>query len=126
VRRNRCPAHAGHYVLLLFAIWLASAAAQGGTREITLTGCLLSSGYAGFQIEDATLDAIDGKAVDAEVRAKAPAKWILDGGGNLRRSTGQQVQVTGRSEWRADAKDDTPATPHLEVMSIKTIAAACT
>ena len=96
-----------------------------GARELTVTGCLLSNGYAGYQVEEAVLDAVDGKPADGKTKAAAPAKWILDGGGNLRRRVGEKVQVVGKSEWRADAKDDAPGTPHLEVTSVTTLAAAC-
>src|SRR5688572_26925329 len=107
----------------LFVVWLAPLASQGeGTREFTITGCLLSNGYAGFQIEDAAIDAIDGKPVDGEVRSSGPTKWVLDGGGNLRRQTGEKVLVVGRSAWRAGATDEAPSTPRLEVTSVKTVA----
>jgi hypothetical protein len=94
-------------------------------RELTISGCLLSSGYAGFQVENAVLDAVDGKPADAKTKAAAPAKWILDGGGNLRRRAGEKVQVVGKSEWRADDKDQAPGMPHLEVTSVTTLAASC-
>jgi hypothetical protein len=94
-------------------------------RDFTLSGCLLSNGYAGYQIEDAVIDAIDGKPADEKARAGAPAKWILDGGGNLRGRVGEKVQVVGMSDWRADAKDEAPGTPHLEVTSVTTLAASC-
>ena len=92
-------------------------------RELTISGCLLSNGYAGFQIEDAVLDTVNGKPADDKTKAAAPAKWILDGGGNLRRRVGEKVQVAGKSEWRADGE---PGTPHLEVTSVTTLAAKCT
>src|SRR5215207_5317572 len=76
-----------------------------GPRELTISGCLLSNGYAGYQVEDAVLDAVNGKPVDDKTKAAAPAKWILDGGGNLRRRVGEKVQIVGTSEWRADDKD---------------------
>jgi hypothetical protein len=94
-------------------------------REITISGCLLSSGYAGFQVEEAVLDAIDGKPADDKTKAAAPMKWILDGGGNLRRRAGEKVQVVGKTEWRADDKDQAPGTPHLEVTTVTTLAASC-
>ena len=109
----------------LLALLTVGASAQSGTRELTLSGCLLSNGYAGFQLEDAVVDAIDGKPVDVDARPNAPAKWILDGGGNLRRSTGQRVQVVGKTEWQPDAKDEAPGTPHLEVTSVRTVASTC-
>ena len=95
------------------------------TRELTISGCLLSNGYAGFQVEDAVLDSVNGKPADDKTKAAAPAKWILDGGGNLRRRIGGKVQVIGKSEWRADAKDQAPGTPHLEVSSVATLDASC-
>ena len=101
-----------------------SARAQGA-RELTISGCLLSNGYAGYQVEEAVLDAIDGTPADDKTKAAAPAKWILDGGGNLRRRVGEKVRVAGKSEWRADAKDEAPGTPHLEVTSVTTLAASC-
>ena len=93
-------------------------------RELTISGCLLSNGYAGFQIEDAVLDTVNGKPADDKTKAAAPAKWILDGGGNLRRRVGEKVQVAGKSEWRGTA-DDAPGTPHLEVTSVTTLAPKC-
>jgi hypothetical protein len=96
------------------------------TRDVTISGCLLSNGYAGYQVEDAVLDTVDGKPTDGKTKAAAPAKWILDGGGNLRRRVGEKVQVVGKSDWRADAKDEAPGTPHLEVTSVTTLAAKCT
>ena len=94
-------------------------------RELTISGCLLSNGYAGYQVEEAVLDVIDGKPADDKTKASAPAKWILDGGGNLRRRVGEKVQVVGNTEWRADDKDQAPGTPHLEVTSVTTVAASC-
>jgi hypothetical protein len=94
-------------------------------RELTVSGCLLSNGYAGYQVEDAVLDAIEGKPADDKTKAAAPMKWILDGGGNLRRRVGEKVQVVGKTEWRADDKDQAPGTPHLEVTSVTTLAASC-
>jgi len=52
-------------------------------------------------------------------------KWTLDGGGNLRRRAGEKVQVVGKTEWRADDKDQTPGTPHLKVTTVTTLAAKC-
>jgi hypothetical protein len=91
-------------------------------RELTISGCLLSNGYAGYQVEDAVLDTVNGKPADDKTKAAAPAKWILDGGGNLRRRVGEKVQVAGKSEWRLDGE---PGTPHLEVTSVTTVAASC-
>src|ERR1041385_7612231 len=112
----------GPPVLALVAV--AALYAQGA-RDVTISGCLLSNGYAGYQVEDAVLDAVDGKPADGKTKSAAPAKWILDGGGNLRRRVGEKVQVVGKSEWRAERTDDDPGTPHLEVTSIRTLAASC-
>ena len=111
-------------------------AVDDGKREYTVSGCLLRSGYAGYQIEDAKLDAIDGKpqaesADKSSADPKVPRKWILDGGGNLGARTGEKVQVVGRSDWQPpsapSAQSDEPPnrTPHLDVKSVKTIAASC-
>src|SRR5215204_444502 len=99
----------GRSALLVIAL-VASYGAAGlhtgleaqSPRELTISGCLLSTGYAGFQVEDAVLDTVDGRPADDKTKAAAPAKWILDGGGNLRRRAGEKVQVVGTSEWRAD------------------------
>jgi hypothetical protein len=105
------------------AAGLQTRADAQAARELTISGCLLSNGYAGFQVEDAVIDAVDGKAPDGKTKGAAPAKWILDGGGNLRRRVGEKVQVVGKTEWRADG--DEPGTPHLEVTSVTTLAASC-
>jgi hypothetical protein len=94
-------------------------------RELTISGCLLSNGYAGFHVEEAVVDAIDGQAPDTASKTAAPAKWILDGGGNLRRRVGEKVRVVGTSDWRPDAKDEAPSIPHLEVKSVTTLATSC-
>jgi len=119
-RRGCRPSGLPALAFIAFATLYAQA-----PRELTISGCLLSNGYAGFQVEEAVLDAIDGKPADDKTKAAAPAKWILDGGGNLRRRVGEKVQVAGKSEWRADAKDEAPGTPHLEVTSVTTVAATC-
>jgi len=110
-----------------------AATPDDGKREFTISGCLLRSGYAGYQIDDAQVDAIDGKPV-AENQSKssttqtAPKKWMLEGGGNLGADTGRKVQVVGRSDWSppSSAGDEPPnRTPRLDVKSVKVIAAAC-
>lgn len=111
----------------------APAAENDGKREFTITGCLLRSGYAGYQVDGAQLDLVDGKAVAGAATSTStdwPKKWILDGGGNLGANTGRRVQVTGRSDWQppssAAAPDEPPnRTPHLDVKSVKLIAPAC-
>jgi hypothetical protein len=114
----------------------APAPADDGKREFTIAGCLLRNGYAGYQIEDATLDAIDGKTIakaadrsdPKSAAASAPRKWILEGGGNLGPRTGEKVQVIGRSDWKpGESPGDEPPnrTPRLDVKSVKTIAPTC-
>ena len=110
--------------LLVFASPDPVARAQRA-RELTISGCLLSNGYAGYQVEEAVLEAVDGTPADDKTKAGAPPKGMLDGGGNLRRRVGEKVRVVGKSEWRADAKDADPGTPHLEVTSVTTLAASC-
>ena len=116
----------GPAVVVLVLAGLAAVLHAQSSRDLTISGCLLSNGYAGYQVEDAVLDAIDGKPADGKTKAGAPTKWILDGGGNLRRRVGEKVQVVGKSEWRADAKDEAPGTPHLEVTSVTSVSAKCT
>jgi hypothetical protein len=115
-------------VLLALAGLCVAAGLQSGlsaqtARELTISGCLLSNGYAGFQVEEAVLDTVDGKPADDKSKAAAPKKWILDGGGNLRRRVGEKVQVVGKSEWRAGGDD--PGAPHIEVTSVTTLSAKC-
>ena len=45
--------------------------AEDGKREFTVSGCLLRSGYAGYQIDDAQVEAIDGKPTGAPSTASA-------------------------------------------------------
>ena len=114
----------------------AQPAADDGKRELTISGCLLRSGYAGYQIEEARLEAIDGKPLEqpadsSSTSPAAPKKWILDGGGNLGPRAGEKVQVVGRSEWQPRSASTSPAdeperTPHIDVKSVKTLAASCT
>jgi hypothetical protein len=111
-----------------------AATPDDGKREFIVSGCLLASGYAGYQLDEARLVAIDGKrrpepaGADAPV---APKKWILDGGGNLRPRIGENVEVTGRSDWQPSPAGPLPdeppdRSPHLDVKSVKTVAPSCT
>ena len=107
------------------------APANDGKREFTLTGCLLRAGYAGYQMEGVGIDAIDGKPMPATFKTPPTAqKWTLQGGGNLGPRVGEKVQVVGRSDWQetptAQAPDEPPKPPSLEVKTLKTIAASCT
>jgi hypothetical protein len=124
--------------LLLVGDWASAqtpAPPNDGKREFTVSGCLLRNGYAGYQVDTARVEAIDGKAVAAPSAAataatpEMPKKWILDGGGNLGTSTGKKVEVIGRSDWQppsATTPDEPPnRTPHLDVKSVKTIASTC-
>jgi hypothetical protein len=112
-----------------------AAQVDDGKREFTISGCLLRSGYAGYQVDDVKIDAIDRKpSADSAVRSAAdalPKKWSLQGGGNLGPRVGEQVQVVGRSDWREKAPaekgiDEPPdKAPTLDVQSVKTLASGC-
>ena len=107
---------------------LAQAPENDGRREFTLTGCLLRAGYAGYQMENVAIEAIDGKAVPAGFKTPSIAqKWTLQGGGNLGPRVGEKVQVVGRSDWKdaPAATDEPPKAPSLEVKSLKTQAPNC-
>src|SRR5262245_30483747 len=125
-----------YLIMVIVAANAAVAVAQDdGKREFTITGCLLSNGYATFQIDTAKIEAIDGKptgeapsAGSASARSTAPKKWVLEGGGNLRQRTGEQVRVVGRSDWKAPAgaaADEPAETPRLDVKSVTTMAPSC-
>ena len=106
----------------------AATPTDDGTREFTISGCLVRNGYAGYQIDDARVDAIDGKPVeeDSSKSSSMPRKWILEGGGNLGADTGKKLQVTGRSDWQPPSPDEPPnRIPHLAVKSVKTVAPTC-
>jgi len=129
----------GFATLVLVESALTCAAQDGavqpndGMREFTVSGCLLRSGYAAYQLDEVKLVAIDGKPVpaDAGQTDAPPKKWALQGGGNLGPRVGEKVQVVGRSDWQASAaaKDpiDGPAEngPTLNVKTLKSIAPGC-
>jgi hypothetical protein len=109
-------------------------APEEAKREFTVSGCLVRSGYAGYQVEEARIEAIDGKALPEPTASAAPnrafpKKWILEGGGNLGRHVGEKVEIVGRSDWQplssqsSDERTDRP--PHLDVTSVKTLASNC-
>jgi hypothetical protein len=111
---------------------VGQAPAPEGTREFAVSGCLLRSGYAAYQLDEATVETIDGKPAPEAVKTNTTLKkWTLQGGGNLGPRVGQKVLVTGRSEWReAAAKPAAPdeppdKPPTLEVESVETLAASC-
>ena len=103
-------------------------AADDGKREFTVTGCLLRNGYATYKIEDAKVDAIEGKPV-GELPAGSPIVqlkiWNLEGGGNLGPRAGEKVQIVGRTSWKEGAEEEPGAKPVLEVKSVKSIAPSC-
>lgn len=115
----------------------SSTPAEDGKREFTISGCLLRSGYAGYQVDDAQVDAIDGKSTAApqasspsSTSSVVPKKWILEGGGNLGARVGEKVQVVGRSDWQSPSATGAPEeppnrTPRLQVKSLKTLAPKC-
>ena len=104
-----------------------------GKREFTISGCLLRSGYAGYQVDEVKIDAIDGKPAPAGAGPNdaVPKKWSLQGGGNLGPRVGEKVQIVGRSDWRgpsastSTADDAADKGPTLVVKSVKTIASSC-
>jgi len=109
------------------------ATADETKREFRISGCLVRKGYAGYQVEAARVEAIDGKPT-AEPTASIPArfaypeKWILEGGGSLGREVGKKVEISGHSDWQpsvSSADERTERTPHLEVISVKTLASSC-
>lgn len=113
-----------------------AATPDDGKREFVISGCLLRSGYAGYQVDDAKIESIDGKPVPTQPAASVtaspatPKKWMLDGGGNLGPRTGEKVQVVGRTDWQppsssAGASEEPERTPRLDVKSVKTIASSC-
>jgi hypothetical protein len=103
-------------------------------REFTVSGCLVRSGYAGYQVEEARVEAIEGKSLpkataSATPNPAFPKKWILEGGGNLARYVGEKVEIVGRSDWQPSStpssEDSADRTPHLDVMSVKTLVSNC-
>ena len=116
------------------AVW-----AQSGDQKanISITGCLLSQGYATFVLDDARIDATgDHAAASAPTRssgprlANEPVKWVLDEAGNVRAHVGEQVQVIGVTDWKRDDPAPTDRgtaapTPHVTVITIKYISASC-
>jgi hypothetical protein len=109
------------------------ATADEAKREFRISGCLVRKGYAGYQVEEARVEAIDGKPM-AEPTASTPArlafpkKWILEGGGSLGRQVGEKVEIVGHSDWQpsvSSADEGADRTPRLEVTSVKTLASSC-
>jgi len=109
----------------------AQAPDNDGKREFTVSGCLLRAGYAGYQMDGVTVEAIEGKPVPASLKEATAAlkKWTLQGGGNLGPRVGEKVQIVGRSDWKegaaAQAADEPPKPPALEVKAVKTLAPSC-
>jgi hypothetical protein len=102
-----------------------------GKREFTVSGCLVRSGYAGYQVEQARTEAIDGKLLSTQPSpdSVSPKKWIVEGDGTLGRHVGEKVEIVGRSDWRpppTPSSDEAPdRTPHLEVKTVKVLAPNC-
>jgi hypothetical protein len=125
------------FIVSMFTAGAAAAWAQGEKKpNISVSGCLLSQGYATFIVDDARVDAIgDGAATAAPQGGSAtarpvnePAKWVLDEPGNIRSHTGERVQVVGVTDWRRDdpapTGPDAP-TPHVTVITVKTLSPSC-
>ena len=123
----------------LASLQTSPAAPDDGKREFAIAGCLMRNGYAGYLVDEARVNAIDGKAQpDAATasppvpaRLAPPKKWVLEGGGNLGPRVGEKVEVVGRSDWQPPSNDE-PASaepparpPRLDVKSVKTLASSC-
>jgi hypothetical protein len=105
-----------------------AAAPEDGKREFTVSGCLLRNGYASYKIEDAKVEAVDGKPA-GNMPADSPLArlkiWNLEGGGNLGPRTGEKVEIVGRTSWKEGGDEEPGAKPVLEVKTIKTVAPSC-
>lgn len=110
--------------------------------NIAVSGCLTRQGYGGFLVANAKIDGMGAEAMTAapgagKPVAQAPATWVLDHAGPAGAGPhiGEKVQVIGVSSWVDDTKGGTQAAPpsddpgsagpHIEVVTIKPVAASC-
>jgi|SRR5579871_3721124 len=129
-------------------------------REITVTGCLARGSDGAFRLNNARMDdgmnrsstttttgttgttgssTVGTTAAEPTTEAHGAAmSWKLEGGKDLERHIGHEIQVTGRTEWNEHAAASTTTTSstasaatttaggaRLDVSSIKMIASSC-
>jgi hypothetical protein len=121
-------------------------------RDITVTGCLARGSDGTFVLDNAHMDdktttttatgttgttAAEPSSRASTTTAGAAMKWTLEGGKDLERHIGHEIQVTGRSDWNehSSASSSTSTSTatttamsdkaKLDVSSIKMIASSC-
>jgi len=121
-----------------------STAGSSVLHKVTLTGCLMRSGYARFMLNNAhvqtnpasakTSDIALPPGQTAQANTRPGMKVMLDATGELGRHIGEIVQIIGQSETdlaaleRATAKptEEPPGPlPTIDVESVKTVAQTC-
>ena len=96
-----------------------------------VTGCLLRAGYAGYQMDGVTVDAIDGKPVPATLKDADGRAEEMDAAGRRQPGAARRRKGAGRrtigleGRRRSSSPDEPPKPPSLEVKSLKTLAASC-
>ena len=133
-------------MMLVAASGIAVAAAPQADASakkpnVAVSGCLLRQGYATLVIDEARVDGKGDAAATAQpTTAKAgapltaPPRWILDNAGPHASHVGERVQLLGVSDWVTNPDDypiptgepgPPPPAPHIEVISLKVVAPAC-
>jgi hypothetical protein len=122
----------------------SSAAPQGDAAKkanVAISGCLLRQGYATLIVDEALVDGKGDAAATAQPTAPkpgapltAPPRWVLDNAGPHTSHVGERVQLVGVSDWATNPGDypiptgepgPAPPAPHIEVISLKVLAPAC-
>jgi hypothetical protein len=116
-------------------------AAPAKKPNVAVSGCLLRQGYAALVIDEARVDGKGDAAATAPPTAvvpgaplTAPPRWIVDNAGPHTSHVGERVQVIGVSDWVTNPDEyplptgepgPPPPAPHIEVISLKVVAPAC-
>ena len=124
--------------IAVFATPQADAAKKA---NVAISGCLLRQGYATLIVDEARVDGKGDAAATAQPTVAkpgepltAPPRWVLDNAGPHTSHVGERVQLVGISDWVTSPDDypiptgepgPAPPAPHIEVISLKVLAPAC-
>jgi len=142
--RRRAGALASAMIVVVasgIAVFTTPQADAAKKATVAISGCLLRQGYATLVVDEARVDGKGDAAATAQPAVAkpgepltAPPRWVLDNAGPHTSHVGERVQLLGVSDWVTNPGDypiptgepgPPPPAPHIEVISLRVLAPAC-